>query len=139
VTSPTTDPSVVFGYLWGSNHGVWNAAGMASVNNLEDIIGGHLWIAGILIFGGIWHILIPPFDLVTKVVKIEADAVLSYSLGGLAFMAFLSCAFVGWNTTAFPVEFYGADRTTATAVQFFLGVVALAGHLWHAYRSLTTT
>lgn len=138
VTSPTTDPSVVFGYLWGSNHGVWNAAGMASVNNLEDIIGGHLWIAGILIFGGIWHILIPPFDLVTKVVKIEADAVLSYSLGGLAFMAFLSCAFVGWNTVAFPVEFYGADRSTATAVQFFLGVVALVGHLWHAYRSLTT-
>jgi photosystem II CP43 chlorophyll apoprotein len=76
-------------------------------------------------------------NIVTKVVKIEADAVLSYSLGGLAFMAFLSCAFVGWNTTAFPVEFYGSDRTTATATQFFLGITALVGHLWHAYRSHT--
>lgn len=137
IASPTTDPAIIFGYLWGSNHGSWNVVGMASVDNLEDIVGGHLWIAGILVLGGVWHILVPPFDIVTKVVKIEADAVLSYSLGGLAFMAFLSSAFVGWNTTAFPVEFYGADRTTAAAVQLFLGAVALIGHLWHAYRSRT--
>jgi photosystem II CP43 chlorophyll apoprotein len=137
VTTPTLDPTVIFGYLLGTNHGVWNPLGMASVNNLEDIIGGHIWLAGMLIAGGIWHILVPPFSSVTKIVKIEADAVLSYSLGGLAFMAFVSCAFVGWNTTAYPVEFYGVDRTSTVAIQFFLGMVALVGHLWHAYRSRT--
>ncbi|AFY93370.1 hypothetical protein Cha6605_2292 [Chamaesiphon minutus PCC 6605] len=30
-------------------------------------------------------------------------------MGSLAFMALVSCAFVGLNTTAFPVKFYGID------------------------------
>jgi photosystem II CP43 chlorophyll apoprotein len=137
ITSPTLDPTIIFGYLVGLNHGVWNPQGMASVNNLEDVIGGHIWIAGILVVGGIWHILVPPFTLVQRWIKIEADAILSYSLAGLAFMAWTSSAFIGFNTTVFPIELYGADRTTLAAVQFFLGVVALVGHLWHSYRSRT--
>ncbi len=137
ITNPTLDPSVIFGYLVGFNHGVWNPQGMASVNNLEDVVGGHIWIAGILILGGIWHILVPPFTLVKRWIRIEADAILSYSLAGLALMAGTSSVFVGFNTTVFPIEFYGADRTTLAAGQFFLGVVALVGHLWHSYRSRT--
>jgi photosystem II CP43 chlorophyll apoprotein len=137
ISAPTLDPAVIFGYLWGSNHGVWNPLGIASVSSLEDVVGGHQWLAGLLILGGIWHILVPPLRIVTKVVAIDADAVLSYSLGALALMAFVSCAFVGWNNTVFPVEFYGADRTTAAAVQFFLGSIALIGHFWHVYRSRT--
>lgn len=50
--------------------------------------------------------------------QIEADTILAYSLGGLAFMALVSCAFVGFNTTAFPVEFYGIDLPPL-AVNFF--------------------
>ena len=60
---------------------------------------------------------------------------LAYSLGGLAFMAFLSCTFVGYNTTVYPVEFYGGDRLGLTNTQFFLGITALAGHIWHASRA----
>ncbi len=137
ITNPNLDPSIIFGYLVGWNHGEWNPQGMASVNNLEDVVGGHIWIAAILILGGIWHILVPPFTLVKRWIRIEADAILSYSLAGLALMAGASSVFVGFNTTVFPVEFYGADRTTLAAVQFFLGVVALVGHLWHSYRSRT--
>ena len=44
-----------------------------------------------------------------KKLRIGADAILSYSLGELVFMALVSCAFVGFNPTAFPVEFYGID------------------------------
>jgi photosystem II CP43 chlorophyll apoprotein len=50
-------------------------------------------------------------------------------------MAFLSCAFVGYNTTVYPVEFYGSDRLALTNAQFFLGITALAGHIWHASRA----
>jgi photosystem II CP43 chlorophyll apoprotein len=31
------------------------------VDDLEDIIGGHLWLGFIYVFGGIWHILTKPF------------------------------------------------------------------------------
>jgi photosystem II CP43 chlorophyll apoprotein len=137
ITNPTLDPSIIFGYIVGLNHGVWNPQGMASVNNLEDVVGGHMWIAGILIAGGIWHIIVPPFTIVRRWLRIEADAVLSYSLAGLALMAMTSSAFIGFNTTVFPIEFYGSDRTTLAAVQFFLGLVALIGHLWHSYRART--
>ena len=109
--------------------------GMASVSSLEDIIGGHLWIGFILLIGGAWHILVAPKQWTTKLLRVEADAILSYSLGGLALMALVSCAFVGFNTTAFPVEFYGVDRSQAAASQFFLAITALVGHLWHAYRA----
>jgi photosystem II CP43 chlorophyll apoprotein len=135
VSNPTLDPITIFSYLVGLNRGVWTPMGMASVSSLEDIIGGHLWIGAILLIGGAWHILVAPKQWAIKLLKIEADAILSYSLGSLAFMALVSCAFVGLNTTAFPVEFYGTDRSAAAASQFFLAITALIGHLWHAYRA----
>ena len=135
ISAPTLNPVTIFSYLGGLNHGVWTPMGMASVSSLEDIIGGHLWIGSILLIGGTWHILVAPKQWATKLLRIEADAILAYSLGGLAFMALVSCAFVGFNTTAFPVEFYGIDRTSAAASQFFLAITALVGHLWHAYRA----
>jgi photosystem II CP43 chlorophyll apoprotein len=135
ITEPTVDPATIFGYLAGFSHGSWSWLGLASVDNLEDVIGGHIWVAGMLIIGGIWHILMPPFAVVTKRISIDADAILSYSLASLAFMAILSCVFVSKNYTVFPVEFYGEDRLTATGIQFGLGATALGGHLWHANRS----
>jgi photosystem II CP43 chlorophyll apoprotein len=137
ITSPTLDPVRIFGYLVGfSDHG-WTALGLASVNNLEDVIGGHIWIGALLIAGGIWHIVSKPFPWAMRSLRISSDALLSYSLGGLAFMAFVSCAFVACNTTVFPEEFYGSDRLVATNVQILLGLLALGGHLWHAYRART--
>jgi photosystem II CP43 chlorophyll apoprotein len=143
ITNPTLNPVSIFGYLFGLTPTGWNPLGMASVNNLEDVIGGHIWIGVLLIVGGAWHILVQPFPWVKQILRINADAILSYSLGGLAFMAFVSCAFVGYNTTVFPVEFYGAERLQLANIQFFLGVLALGGHLWHAVKgrsqSVTTS
>ena len=36
VAAPNTDPSIIFGYLVGLNHGDWNQLGLASVTSLED-------------------------------------------------------------------------------------------------------
>jgi photosystem II CP43 chlorophyll apoprotein len=139
ITSPTLNPVTIFGYLFGLTPEGWNPLGMASVNNLEDVIGGHLWIGVLLIAGGVWHILVQPFPWAQKALRIEADAILSYSLGGLAFMAFVSCAFVGYNTTVFPNEFYGSDRLGLANIQFFLGVLFLGGHFWHVFRARSAT
>lgn len=135
VTAPTLDPATIWGYLVGSANGSWTSWGMAAVNNLEDVIGGHIWIGTVLILGGLWHMAVAPFPWAKRLLRINADALLSYSLGGLAFMAFVSVPFIVHNTLVFPIEFYGGDRLVAANVQILLGILALGGHLWHAYRA----
>ncbi|MEO0376997.1 MAG: hypothetical protein AAF329_20760, partial [Cyanobacteria bacterium P01_A01_bin.17] len=63
--------------------------------------------------------------------KINAHAVLSYSLAGVALMAFLSCFFL-YNPLVFPPELYGMGKDALANVQFLLGLTALGGHVWHA-------
>jgi photosystem II CP43 chlorophyll apoprotein len=135
IANPNLNPATIFGYLFGFANGGWTILGMAAVNNLEDVIGGHIWIGAMLIAGGVWHTRVEPFPWAKRLLIINADALLSYSLGGLAFMAFVSCIFVGYNTTVYPVEFYGIDRIGLANAQFFLGVIALVGHIWHACRA----
>jgi len=136
ITNPNLDPGSIFGYLMGMKDGARNWLGMASVDNLEDVIGGHIWIAGILIGGGIWHILIPTMGWARKLFPIQnGEEILSYSLLGLALMAFISTVFVGYNTTVFPIEFYGVERLSTANTQFFLGFSALIGFFWHNWRS----
>jgi photosystem II CP43 chlorophyll apoprotein len=59
ITNPTLNPAVIFGYLIGSPFG--GDGWIVGVNNMEDIIGGHIWVGLICIGGGIWHILTKPF------------------------------------------------------------------------------
>lgn len=132
---PTLNPVTIFGYLFGIANGGWTPLGLAAVNNLEDVIGGHIWVGAMLILGGIWHILVQPFPWVKRVLKIDGEALLSYSLGALAFMGFVSCVFVAYNMIVFPQEFYGSDRFGLANIQFFLGILALVGCIWHAYRA----
>ncbi|YAF96162.1 MAG: chlorophyll a/b binding light-harvesting protein [Nodularia sp. CChRGM 3473] len=136
ISNPNLNPMTIFGYLVGLKDGDWNILGMASVDNLEDVIGGHIWIGCILIFGGVWHILVSPFDWVRRILPIEnGEEILSYSLLGLALMAWISAAFVGYNTTVFPVEFYGSERLGLANIQFFIGILAFLGYIWHSWRS----
>ncbi|MBW4555834.1 MAG: chlorophyll a/b binding light-harvesting protein [Trichormus sp. ATA11-4-KO1] len=136
ISNPNLNPMTIFGYLVGLKDGDWNILGMASVDNLEDVIGGHIWIGCILIFGGVWHILVSPFDWVRRILPIEnGEEILSYSLLGLALMAWISAAFVGYNTTVFPIEFYGSERLGLANIQFFIGILAFLGYVWHSWRS----
>jgi photosystem II CP43 chlorophyll apoprotein len=136
ISNPTLNPATIFGYLVGLKDGDWNILGMASVDNLEDVIGGHIWIGLILILGGVWHILVQPFVWARRILPIEnGEGILAYSLLGLALMAFISAIFVEHNTTVFPKEFYGDKRLGSVFIQFLLGVLALAGYSWHSWRS----
>ena len=59
INYPTYDPSVIFGYLLKSPFG--GDGWIMSVDNMEDVIGGHIWIGTTLIIGGFWHIFTKPF------------------------------------------------------------------------------
>jgi photosystem II CP43 chlorophyll apoprotein len=136
IDNPTLDPGIIFGYLIGIKHGSQTLLGMASVDNLEDVIGGHILIGIILIAGGVWHILVKPFGLIRRFLPIQkGDEILSYSLLGLALMAFISSVFVANNTIAYPTEFYGSEHLGLANIQFFLGITAFLGFIWHRFRS----
>ncbi|KAG9438488.1 hypothetical protein H6P81_021569 [Aristolochia fimbriata] len=83
ITNLTLSPSVIFGYLLKSPFG-GGEGWIVSVDDLEDIIGGHVWLGSICILGGIWHILTKPFAWARRALVWSGEAYLSYSLGALS-------------------------------------------------------
>jgi photosystem II CP43 chlorophyll apoprotein len=84
---------------------------------LEDVIGGHIWIALITISGGIWHIFTKPFAWARRAFIWSGEAYLSYSLGALSLMGFIASLFVWYNNTVYPSEFFGPTGPEASQAQ----------------------
>jgi len=142
LVQPNLDPLRIFGYLLGfSPHG-WTLAGMASVDNLEDLVGGHVWVGSLCLAGGVFHVLSQPAAWARRRLIWSGEAYLSYSLGALAIAGFSVAVFVSVNEIAYPSVFYGpvegtapSVRTALASVHATLGFLALLGHFWHAYRA----
>ena len=117
ISNPTLNPSVIFGYLTKSPFG--GDGWIVSVNNLEDVVGGHIWIGLICIAGGIWHILTKPFGWARRAFIWSGEAYLSYSLGALSLMGFIAACFVWFNNTVYPSEFYGPTNAESSQAQAF--------------------
>ncbi|MGF1568042.1 MAG: chlorophyll a/b binding light-harvesting protein [Nodosilinea sp.] len=141
LVQPNLSPARIFGYLFGFGPQGWTLAGMASVDNLEDVVGGHLWVGVLCLSGGLFHILTKPFAWAKPRLIWSGEAYLSYSLGALAIAGLSAAAFVSINDIAYPSLFYGSlDSTTSVraalaSVHAGLGFLALLGHLWHAIRA----
>jgi photosystem II CP43 chlorophyll apoprotein len=146
ITNPTLNPLTIFGYLVGITPEGWTLRGMAAVNNLEDVVGGHVWVGAICILGGIWHLCTEPTSWAKKLLIWSGEAYLAYSQAALAYMGVLAAYFVWVNDTVYPAAFYGPVGTTTvegvitprTWLMLFHLIFAgllLAGHFWHALRA----
>ncbi|MEN9274771.1 MAG: chlorophyll a/b binding light-harvesting protein, partial [Gloeomargarita sp. DG02_4_bins_56] len=148
VSQPNLDVLALWGYR----------TRLFAVDNLEDLVGGHILVAVLLLLGGTWHILVPPFAWVKNRFLFSADGILSYSLFGIALAGFAASYYCGFNTLAYPVRFYGPalelksaltpyyfDPTGATTdsarvwlanAHFYLAFFFLQGGLWHFQKAM---
>jgi photosystem II CP43 chlorophyll apoprotein len=121
ITNPTLNPLIIFGYVLGSPFG--GSGNMVGVDNLEDVVGGHIWVGIVCISGGIWHIITKPFGWARRALVWSGEAYLSYSLGAVCIMAFFATNFVWFNNTVYPSEFYGPTGPEASQAQAFTFIV----------------
>ena len=169
---------------WARTHGIYDAAlgvvrkvdynlnlGMIwnhqfdflSISSLEDVMGGHAFLAFFLITGGAWHIATKQIGEYTKFKGaglLSAEAVLSWSLAGIGWMAIVAAFWCASNTTVYPVEFFGevlelkfgispywidtvdlpdgvhTSRAWLSNVHYYFGFFFIQGHLWHALRAM---
>lgn len=130
ITNPTLNPATIFGYLTASPFG--GEGWIVGVDNMEDIIGGHIWVGIICIAGGIWHILTKPFGWARRAFIWSGEAYLSYSLGALSLMGLIASCMVWFNNTAYPSEFYGptnAEASQAQAMTFLVRDMRLGANI----------
>ncbi|WP_449274567.1 chlorophyll a/b binding light-harvesting protein [Kovacikia minuta] len=121
ITHPTLNPFTIFGYLIRTPYG--QEGWIVGVNNMEDIIGGHIWVGGMLLAGGIWHILTKPWKWLDGVYTWTGETYLAQSLGNIAGQAFIATAFIWFNNTAYPSEFYGPTVMESSQAQALVFLV----------------
>ena len=94
-----------------------------SINNMEDLIGGHYWVGIYLIIGGVWHIQTRPFGIIVRGFTWSGEAYLSYSLSAIALCGSIAAIYSWYNNTAYPSEFYGPTGPEASQAQRFTFLV----------------
>ncbi len=121
ITNPTLNPIVIFGYVFRSPFG--GDGWVVSVNNMEDLVGGHVWVGVLCITGGIWHIFTKPFAWARRAFVWSGEAYLSYSQAALSIMGFTAALYAWYNNTAYPSELYGPTGPEASQAQAFTFLV----------------
>lgn len=147
--SPNLNPVTLIGYLFGFTPNGWSGAGMAAVDNMEDVIGGHFVVGIVDVLGAAFHILFkkptpifsnrPVFSPANggwiQAGLCNSEAILSWSVASVGFMAISSSLFIRYCDIAYPPIFHGVDRTGAATLQLILGLIwMLGGGLWHGLR-----
>ncbi len=147
---------------------VWNHQfDFLTIDSLEDVMGGHAFLAFAEITGGAFHIATKQIGEYTKFKGaglLSAEAILSFSLAGIGFMAIVAAFWCATNTTVYPTEWYGepleqtfliapawvdtvdynngiaplghSGRCFLANFHYIAGFLALQGHLWHALRAM---
>jgi photosystem II CP43 chlorophyll apoprotein len=121
IEHPTLNINIIINYLFNSPFG--GDGSLCSVDNLEDVIGGHIIISLLLIAGGIYHIVTTPTPWARRCFVWSAEAYLSYSLGAISIMGFYATFFVWFNNTVYPSELYGPTAAEASQCQAFTFLV----------------
>ncbi len=146
---------------------IWNHQfDFLSIDSLEDVMGGHAFLAFFEIGGGAFHIATKQIGEYTEFKGskvLSAEAILSWSLAGIGWMAIVAAFWCATNTTVYPTDFFGetlaikfgispywidtvppidgaplghTSRAWLTNVHYYLGFFFIQGHLWHAIRAL---
>jgi photosystem II CP43 chlorophyll apoprotein len=77
----------------------------------------------ILVAGGIWHIVTTPFKWTHGIFTWSGEAYLAQSLGNICGQAFIATAFIWFNNTVYPSEFYGPPVAEASQAQSLVFLV----------------
>jgi len=147
---------------------IWNHQfDFLAIDSLEDVLGGHAFLAFLEITGGAFHIATKQVGEYTKFKGsglLSAEAVLSWSLAGIGWMAVVAAFWCAQNTTVYPIDWYGeplalkfgispywvdtGDVSDSTAflghttraalsnVHYYFGFFFIQGHIWHALRAM---
>jgi len=90
---------------------IWNHQfDFLAIDNLEDVLGGHAFLAFIEITGGAFHIATKQVGEYTKFKGaglLSAESILSFSLAGIGWMAVVAAFWCAQNTTVYPEAWYG--------------------------------
>ena len=116
-TCVTLNPYVLGRYLLRAPFG--SEGWIMSINNIEDLVGGHYWVAMYCLLGGLWHIQTRPFGIIVRGFPWSGEAYLSYSLSALALSGPIAAIYSWYNNTAYPSEFYGPTGPEASQAQSF--------------------
>jgi len=120
-TCVTLNPYVLGRYLVRAPFG--SEGWIISINNMEDLVGGHYWVGIYLIIGGVWHVQTRPFGVIVRGFTWSGEAYLSYSLSALASCGFIAATYSWYNNTAYPSELYGPTGPEASQAQGFTFLV----------------
>jgi len=149
-----------FGRIWSHQ---WD---FIKIDSLEEVMEGHAFLAFLQISGGAWHIAtrqVGEYDKFKGAGLLGSEAVLSWSLAGIGWMAIVAAFWCASNTTVYPESFYGeplafkfgispywidtgdlsdgnafwghSTRAAITNVHYYFGFFFIQGHIWHALRA----